>query len=109
MNYLLQFFLQIKFKSFGDRINEIDIRRNALYHIKHINEESAEDTGGTEFHEAYNKWLVLNLSEEYNEFQKQIRNIVTLPQLIHKKDHVVEILTNALRKATVLSLQPLLE
>lgn len=74
-----------------------------------MNEESAEATGGTEFRETYNKWLVLNLSQEYNDFQKQIRNIVTLPQLIHKKDHIIEILSKALKKATVLSLQPLLE
>lgn len=100
---------EIKYQSFADRINEIDIRRNALYHIKHVHEEAAEETGGTEFRGAYIKWVDLNLTVEYNEFQKQIRNIVTLPQLIHKKDHVVKILTNSLEKATVLSLQPLLE
>lgn len=62
-----------------------------------------------EFHQTYCKWTVLNLTEEYNGFQKKIRNIVTLPQLLHQKDFVLETLGNAIDNATTLSLQPLLE
>lgn len=99
----------MQFKSFADRLNEIDVRRNALYHIRHVNEEVDTEANETEFHQTYCKWVVLNLTEEYNAFQKEIRNIVTLPQLIHKKDLVVERLLNALQKGTTLSLQALLE
>lgn len=98
-----------QFKLFGERINEIDVRRNALYHIKHINEETEDDVNETEFYQAYCKWTVLNLSEEYNAFQKKIRNIVTLPQLVQKEEFVVKLLLDSLESATSLSLQPLLE
>lgn len=102
-------YIIFQFKSFAERINEIDIRRNALYHIGHANEQHVADANETEFHQTYCKWIVLNLSEEYNAFQKQIRNIVTLPQLIHKKDFVVELLLKSLKKGTTLSVQALLE
>lgn len=86
------------------------MRRSALYRIRHQNENiDDDDTPNTEFHQAYVKWMVLNLTEEYNGFQKQIRGIVTLPQLLLKKDVVVNRLIDALEKATVLSMQPLLE
>lgn len=85
------------------------MRRNALYHIRHVNEEADTEANETEFHQTYCKWVVLNLTEEYNAFQKDIRHIVTLPQLIHKKDFVVERLLTSLRKSTTLSVQPLLE
>lgn len=85
------------------------MRRTALYRIRHQNEGVFEDVPDTEFHQAYCKWVVLNLTEEYAAFQKLIRNIVTLPQLLQKKESVINILVEALEKATVLSLQPLLE
>lgn len=98
----------MQFKSFGERINEIDLRRTALYRIRHKNEDAGDDED-TEFHKTYCKWTVLNLTEEYNAFQKQIRNIVTLPQLLLKKEFVIKTLVEALENATVLSVQPLLE
>lgn len=85
------------------------MRRTALYHIRHRNEEKDDDAQETEFHQTYSKWIVLNLTEEYGKFHKQIRNIVTLPQLLLKKDFVVETLIEALQNATLLSIQPLLE
>lgn len=85
------------------------MRRSALYHIRHKNENPDDDTPDTEFHQTYVKWIALNLTEEYNAFQKQIRGIVTLPQLLLKKDFVIDRLIDALEKATVLSMQPLLE
>lgn len=98
-----------QFKTFGERINEIDLRRTALYRIRHKNEATGDDAPDTEFHQTYCKWMVLNLTEEYNAFQKEIRSVVTLPQLLLKKDFVVKTLINALENATVLSMQPLLE
>lgn len=98
----------VQFKSFSDRVSEIDLRKTALYRIKHKNEDNSE-VDACEFHQAYCKWTVLNLTEEYNVFQKKIRNVVTLPQLLHQKEFVIETLEEAIDKATTLSLQPLLE
>lgn len=98
----------MQFKTFSERVGEIDLRKTALYHIKHTNEDNS-DVEACEFHQTYCKWTVLNLTEEYNQFQKKIRGVVTLPQLLHQKDFVVEVLQDALDKATTLSLQPLLE
>lgn len=100
--------LCFQFKSFSERVDQIDVRHNALYHIQHVNEEQPEENE-THFRQAYGKWIVLNLSDEYNVFQRQIRDIVTLPQLLHKKDFIVELLLKSLATATTLSLQPLLE
>lgn len=97
-----------QFKSFADRIAQIDLRQTALYHIQHVNEDQP-DENETYFRQAYVKWTVLNLTDEYNVFQRQVRDIVTLPQLLHKREHVVQRLLAALANATTLSLQPLLE
>lgn len=97
-----------QFKSFADRIAQIDLRHTALYHIQHVNEDQP-DENETHFRQAYTKWTVLNLTDEYNAFQRQVRDIVTLPQLLHRREHVVQQLLAALTTATTLSLQPLLE
>ncbi|XP_068147999.1 small subunit processome component 20 homolog [Drosophila tropicalis] len=98
-----------RFKSFGDRVNEIDLRRLALYHIGHRNEELDEAETETYFQQTLQKWNVLNLTEEYNYFSKRCRKIVTLPQLLHQKDFVIDLLLERLATATNLSQQPLLE
>ncbi|EDW32390.1 GL10453 [Drosophila persimilis] len=98
-----------RFKSFGDRVNEIDLRHLALYHIGHKNEELDEEENETYFQQTLQKWNVLNLTEEYNYFSKRCRKIVTLPQLLHQKDVVVDLLLERLSTATNLSQQPLLE
>lgn len=108
MKFILNFSI-FQFKTFGERINDIDLRRSALYRIRHENENPEDDAPDTEFHQTYVKWIVLNLTEEYNAFQKQIRGVVTLPQLLLKKDFVINALIEAMEKATVLSMQPLLE
>ncbi|XP_030373639.1 small subunit processome component 20 homolog [Scaptodrosophila lebanonensis] len=98
-----------RFKSFSDRVNEIDLRRLALYHIGHKYEELDEADNQTYFYQTLQKWTVLNLTEEYNYFSKRCRKIVTLPQLLHQKDFVVDLLLERLATATNLSQQPLLE
>ncbi|KAH8290578.1 hypothetical protein KR054_004196 [Drosophila jambulina] len=98
-----------RFKSFGDRVNEIDLRHLALYHIGHRNEELDEEENATYFQQTIQKWNVLNLTEEYNYFSKRCRKIVTLPQLLHQKEFVVDLLLERLATATNLSQQPLLE
>ncbi|XP_075166335.1 small subunit processome component 20 homolog [Haematobia irritans] len=97
-----------QFKSFAERVNEIDLRSLALYHIGHENEELCEDNE-TYFHQTLKKWMVLNLSTEFSQFTRKVLRIVTLPQLLHQKDFVVDILLDKLSCATNLSLQPLLE
>uniref|UniRef100_W8AID2 Small subunit processome component 20 n=1 Tax=Ceratitis capitata TaxID=7213 RepID=W8AID2_CERCA len=98
-----------RFKSFADRVNEIDIRRLALYRIGHENEDLPEEENETHFHQTLKKWIVLNLTDEFGQFSRKCLKIVTLPQLIHKKDFVVDLLLERLATATNLSLQPLLE
>lgn len=85
------------------------MRHLALYHIGHRNEELDEQENETYFQQTIQKWNVLNLTEEYNSFSKRCRRIVTLPQLLHQKDFVVDLLLERLATATNLSQQPLLE
>ncbi|XP_055540355.1 small subunit processome component 20 homolog isoform X3 [Wyeomyia smithii] len=96
-----------QFKSFRERIAEIDIRRTTLYHISHENELLEGDQSN--FHEAVQKWSVLNMSEEFQQFIIPIRSVVTLPQLLHKKVFIFEHLSDCLKNASNLSLQALLE
>lgn len=63
----------------------------------------------TYFHNALVRWKVLNLTTEYINFSKKIDGIVTLPQLLHKKEEVVSLLLENLSQANLLTLQPLLE
>lgn len=58
---------------------------------------------------ALQKWLVLNLTEEFEKFYKPVRDIVTLPQVLLKKEFIFEHLFECLQSATKLSLQALLE
>lgn len=99
----------LKFKSFTDRVNEIDLRHQALYHIGHKYEQLEDAEKETFFYQTLQKWNVLNLTEEYNYFSKRCRNIITLPQLLHQKDFVIDLLLERLATATNLSQQPLLE
>ncbi|XP_011180810.2 small subunit processome component 20 homolog [Zeugodacus cucurbitae] len=98
-----------RYKSFADRVNEIDIRRLALYRIGHENEELPEEENETSFHQTLKKWIVLNLTDEFGQFSRRCLKVVTLPQLVHKKDFVIDLLLERLSTATTLSLQPLLE
>ncbi|XP_012286717.1 small subunit processome component 20 homolog [Orussus abietinus] len=95
-----------KFKPFSERISEIDV--DVFHRVSHRNEDDSE-VEETYFHEALQKWNVLNLSESYCSFKKEVRNIVTLPQLLNSKQHVVDTLMKYLKMKDVLSLQPILE
>lgn len=68
----------------------------------------SDDSNGTHFRECYVEWSDKNLSNEYKGFQRRIRDIVTLPQLMHHQHDVVQWLDEALAAATTLSLEPLL-
>ncbi|XP_077259186.1 small subunit processome component 20 homolog [Temnothorax americanus] len=95
-----------RFKPFSERVTEIDV--DVFHRVAHRNEDDAEDVE-THFHETLQKWNVLNLTDGYTAFKKQVRDIVTLPQLLHKKQHVIDALLLYLKKRDPLFLQPILE
>ncbi|XP_053608053.1 small subunit processome component 20 homolog [Plodia interpunctella] len=97
-----------RFIPFAERINAIDIRHAALYHIEHAYTRQPEETE-THFHLALQKWNVLNLTENFKKFRKEVLGIVTLPQLVYKKEEVVDSLDKYLSLEDQLCLQPLLE
>ncbi|XP_014487872.1 PREDICTED: small subunit processome component 20 homolog, partial [Dinoponera quadriceps] len=94
-----------QFKPFSERITEIDI--DVFHRVGHRNEASSEEIE-THFHETLQKWNVLNLTDGYIAFKKEVRNIVTLPQLIHQKQYVIDTLMGYLKKRDALFLQPIL-
>ncbi|CAG9093810.1 unnamed protein product [Plutella xylostella] len=97
-----------RFVPFAERINSIDIRHAALYHIEHAYSEQPEDNE-THFHLALRKWYGLNLTDNFKKFRKEVHGVVTVPQLVHKKDEVLEVLERYLNLEDQLCLQPLLE
>lgn len=52
---------------------------------------------------------MLNLTDNFKKFRKEVFGIINLPQLVHKKEEVVEILEKYLKLEDQLCLQPLLE
>jgi U3 small nucleolar RNA-associated protein 20 len=102
---IFKFYLQ--FKSFSERITEIDIRKNALYYLEHANESTSDEQ--TYFFQAVTKWNTLNLSTEFVQFQKKVRGIITLPQLLHRKEEITTWLLEYLDQSTPAALQPILE
>lgn len=103
-----QCFFYFQFIPFAERINSIDIRHAALYHIEHSYSKQPEENE-THFHLAIQKWHVLNLTENFKKFKKEIFGVVTVPQLVHKKDEVLDTLEKYLKLEDHLCLQPLLE
>ncbi|XP_034830550.1 small subunit processome component 20 homolog [Maniola hyperantus] len=97
-----------RFVSFAERINAIDIRHAALYHIEHVYANQPNENE-SHFHLALQKWHGLNLTENFKKFKKEVYGIVTVPQLIHKKDEVLQLLEKYLKLEDQLCLQPLLE
>lgn len=85
---------------------EIDV--DVFHRVAHRNEASSEEIE-THFHETLQKWNVLNLTDGYTAFKREVRDIVTLPQLVHKKQYVIDVLMEYLRKQDALFLQPILE
>lgn len=92
---------------FSERIASIDV--DVFHRVAHENETESEDE--CYFYQCIQKWNVLNLTEGYEQFKKDVESysIITLPQLIHKKEHVVQVLLKHLKLKNRLYLQPLLE
>lgn len=101
-----QLFILLQFKPFSERISEIDV--DVFHRVAHRNEEVDEEAE-TYFYQTLQKWNFLNLTEEYCNFKKTVRHIVTLPQVINQKQFVIDTLLEYLKKKDVLFLQPILE
>ncbi|KAJ8922427.1 hypothetical protein NQ315_004373 [Exocentrus adspersus] len=97
-----------KFIPFSERITNIDV--DIFHKVGHEYETQTEESQSY-FYQAIDKWNVLNLSEGYESFRKEIRagNYITLPQVLYSKDHIVEVLIKHLKLKNPLCLQPLLE
>ncbi|GLV33838.1 uncharacterized protein CBL_11277 [Carabus blaptoides fortunei] len=96
-----------KFRPFAERIADINV--DIFHRVAHPNEEEESDELECFFHQAIQKWNVLNLTESYEAFRKEVYGVITLPQLLHKKEHIVDVLLKHLKLRNPLSLQPLLE
>lgn len=107
LHYTLEHYV-LQFIPFAERINAIDIRHAALYNIEHAYAQQPQENE-THFFVALQKWHVLNLTENFKKFRKEVFGIITLPQLVHKKEEVLDILEKYLKLEDQLSLQPLLE
>jgi Mg2+ and Co2+ transporter CorA len=90
-------------------LSEIDLRSTVFYHVEHINELPEENR--SYLNQCIEKWNVLNLTEEYTKFEKELKQIHTnsLAQVLHQKNKIIEILLQGLKNATHFSLQPILE
>ncbi|XP_049868874.1 small subunit processome component 20 homolog [Pectinophora gossypiella] len=97
-----------RFIPFAERINSIDVRHAALYHIEHAYAAQPGENE-THFSLAVQKWYALNLTDNFKKFRKEVFGVTTVPQLVHKKDHVLEVLEKYLNLEDSLCLQPLLE
>ncbi|KAJ2937884.1 hypothetical protein O0L34_g18707 [Tuta absoluta] len=97
-----------RFIPFAERINAIDVRHAALYNIEHAYAAQPEENE-THFHLALQKWNVLNLTDNFKKFRKEVFGIITVPQLVHRKDEVLDKLEKYLNLEDQLCLQPLLE
>lgn len=82
-----------------------------IFHkVGHAYEADADETG-CYFYQAIQNWSILNLTESFNAFKKEIKayTLVTLPQLLLEKESVIQILIKHLKLQNPLCLQPLLE
>nr|XP_034172664.1 small subunit processome component 20 homolog [Osmia lignaria] len=94
-----------QFKTFSERISEVNI--DVFHRVAHRNEENEEIE--TYFHQTLQKWNFLNLTEGYCNFKREVRDIVTLTQLINQKEYVVDKLIEYLERRDISFLQPILE
>ncbi|KAH1010705.1 small subunit processome component 20 homolog [Dendroctonus ponderosae] len=97
-----------KFQPFAERISNIDV--DIFHKIRHEYEADSEENE-SHFYQTIQKWNVLNLTEGYDRFKKEIRadNYVTLPQVLLAKDHIIEVILSYLGHKNALYLQPILE
>lgn len=82
---------------------------DVVHQIKHKYELDVLQTT-THLYQAYEKWISLNSSESFTELRKDITyDIKILPQLLVRKEELVNILEKHLAAKNPLNLQPTLE
>ncbi|KAJ8957052.1 hypothetical protein NQ317_001254, partial [Molorchus minor] len=96
-----------EFLPFSERIANIDVD---IFHKVGNEYESESDEQTSYLYQTVEKWSVLNLSEGYDTFRREIRadNYITLPQVLLSKDNIVEVLKKHLKYKNPLCLQSLL-
>ncbi|KAF0294971.1 Small subunit processome component 20 [Amphibalanus amphitrite] len=95
-----------KFKTFSERIAEISV--NVAQNVSLPRNETPEDAD-TFFFEELQKWVDLNLTEHYADFQNELGpDVQSFAQLLHRKDEIIELLKKHLSVENSLALQPLL-
>ncbi|XP_072378550.1 small subunit processome component 20 homolog [Diabrotica undecimpunctata] len=97
-----------KFLPFSERISNIDID---IFHKVPHEYNSQDEENETFFQQTITKWTVMNLSQGYEKFQRDIRSYdyITLPQLLLVKDHLIQTVLKYVKEGDPLYLQPLLE
>lgn len=96
-----------QFQPFSERIYNIDV--DVFHKVAHEYETDAENE--SYFYQTIQKWNVLNLTEGFATFRKEIRaeNFITLPQVLLSKDEIIQVLIKHIKLKNPLTLQPLLE
>uniref|UniRef100_A0A6P7FQB3 Small subunit processome component 20 homolog n=1 Tax=Diabrotica virgifera virgifera TaxID=50390 RepID=A0A6P7FQB3_DIAVI len=97
-----------KFLPFSERISNIDID---IFHKVPHEYDSQDEENETFFQQTITKWTVMNLSQGYEKFQRDIRfyDYITLPQLLLVKDHLIQTMLKYVKEGDPLYMQPLLE
>nr|XP_024214099.1 small subunit processome component 20 homolog [Halyomorpha halys] len=96
-----------KFIPFSERIGKVKI--DVVHQIKHKYELDICQTS-THLFQAYEKWISLNSSQSFTELRKEITyDIKILPQLLVRKEELVNILEKHLASKNPLNLQPTLD
>lgn len=96
-----------KFQPFSERIAGIDI--DVFHRVRHKFEDADEDENGTYMHQCLQKWNVLNLTDSYDNFKRELPNVQTLPLILNQKEAIVAVILKHLGAKDPLSLQPILE
>lgn len=98
--------MHFQFIPFSERISNAKI--DVVHQIKHKYELEKDEA--TFFYQAYEKWILLNRSQSFNDLKRDITpDIQTLPLLLARKDELIEILKHHLSLKDPLTLQALLE
>lgn len=74
-------------------------------------EYESQEESESYFHQTVEKWNMLNLTEGYEKFKKEIKlnDNITLPQVLLSKDNLIQHVIKHLKFKNTLCLQPLLE
>lgn len=99
--------LVFQFQTFSERVAAVDI--DVFHRIRGAFSQSPDEVD-TFFHETLEKWNVLNCTESFEKFRKELgTDVQSLALLLVHKERIVEVLIKYLEAKNVCSLQPILE